>query len=190
MRAVLKHFANSDATQFKNVRVRFVKHVFPGETLITEMWKVTPTTIVFRVKVAERGEYVLANAAVELKGPAVSSAPAVAVVESKAPAAPAAAPKAGGGVFKAEAVFAGLAKRADAALVKQIAASYLFVLSSGGVTRSWLADLKTGAGSVVEVKEAKPADCTICKSLPCMLLLIPSRSRSSFSCCMLLGANE
>jgi putative sterol carrier protein len=163
VRAVIKHFANNDASLFKSVRVRFVKHVFPGETLITEMWKVSPTTIVFRVKVAERGEYVLGNAAVELRGPVPGSAPVAAAVEVKAPApAPAAAaPAAGGAKFKSEAIFAELKKRADPALVKQVGVIYRFDLTAGGSTRSWLVDLKNGSGSVAETKADTAAECAI-----------------------------
>jgi 3-hydroxyacyl-CoA dehydrogenase/3a,7a,12a-trihydroxy-5b-cholest-24-enoyl-CoA hydratase len=75
-RAVLRQYGGNDPARFKSIQTRFTRHVFPGETIVTEMWAdaatapadatTTPTRILFQSKAAERDEVVLANAVVEL----------------------------------------------------------------------------------------------------------------------------
>jgi len=181
VRAVLKHFADNDASRFKSVRVRFVKHVFPGETLITEMWAINNNKIHFRAKVAERGDYVLAGGVVELHGDPIKAAVA-APAPAPAPAAPAAAPKSApksaaappaappaassGGDFVSVLVFDEIKKRVDAQLVQKVKGTFRFDLNRDQQKRSWSIDLKNGNGSVSELpatSDAK-ADCTIIMS--------------------------
>lgn len=68
-RAVIHHFLDSNPALFKSIRVRFTKHVFPGDTIITEMWKDTPDRVIFQCKVAEREGLVLSSGVVQLALP-------------------------------------------------------------------------------------------------------------------------
>lgn len=65
-RAVLKNFGDDDPARFKSIKTRFARHFFPGETLVTEMWDTGNGGILFRCKAAERNEYVITNAKIEL----------------------------------------------------------------------------------------------------------------------------
>lgn len=65
-RAVLKQYGGNDGRRLGSINGRFSKHVFPGETIITEMWQESPTRILFQSKVAERDVVVLSNGIIEL----------------------------------------------------------------------------------------------------------------------------
>jgi NAD(P)-dependent dehydrogenase (short-subunit alcohol dehydrogenase family)/acyl dehydratase len=144
-RHVLKHFAGNNPARFKAIKVRFTKHVFPGETIVTEMWKVSPTRIVFQCKVAERPQdgNVLSNCYIDLH-------PATEAAASPAAAAPSAAAP---GLASA-AVFNNLAAALQAngaELVKAIKAVYQFdVIDASGKTHTWTADLASGNGALYE----------------------------------------
>eukprot|EP00455_Lapot_gusevi_P037804 TRINITY_DN423_c0_g1_i1.p1 TRINITY_DN423_c0_g1~~TRINITY_DN423_c0_g1_i1.p1 ORF type:complete len:752 (-),score=268.99 TRINITY_DN423_c0_g1_i1:137-2392(-) len=160
-RAVLQHFCKNDATRFKSIKARFSSHVFPGETIITEMWQVAPTRILFRCKVAERGTYVLLGGVVELHpDPSAPAAPA-------SPAAPAPAPASSSATAGSDAVFKQLQQQlaADpkraAALVKKVNGIYQFVVKKSGGEGYWVVDLKNGQGSVQQGKSSQKPDCTL-----------------------------
>lgn len=150
-RHVLKHFAGNNPARFKAMKVRFTKHVFPGETIVTEMWKVSPTRIVFQCKVAERPNdgYVLSNSYVDIhpEGAAPSS--------SSAPASSAGPQLASAAVFEN---LAAALKANGPELVKAIKAVYQFdVVDSAGKTHSWTADLANGDGALYQGAPKAPA---------------------------------
>ncbi|MEO8874192.1 MAG: SDR family NAD(P)-dependent oxidoreductase [Polyangiaceae bacterium] len=142
-RAVLKNFSKGDGRFFKAIRVRFSESVFPGETLVTEMWKENDEKIIFRCKVKERDKVVISNASVELykEIPVAKPKPKAQATASVSAAATSAEPNSAdifGGITKF------VAKNPD--LASKVQTSYLFKLSAP--ESSWVVDLKTGKGSV------------------------------------------
>jgi 3-hydroxyacyl-CoA dehydrogenase/3a,7a,12a-trihydroxy-5b-cholest-24-enoyl-CoA hydratase len=72
-RAVLSQFCDNDPKRFKAIKARFASPVYPGETLVTEMWRESPTRVVFRTKVQERDVIVINNSYVDIDGGSNSS---------------------------------------------------------------------------------------------------------------------
>jgi 3-hydroxyacyl-CoA dehydrogenase/3a,7a,12a-trihydroxy-5b-cholest-24-enoyl-CoA hydratase len=66
-RRVLQKFApEGNPDFFKSIKVRFADNVYPGDTLVTKMWKESDQRIVFQCTVKERDSVVISNAAIEL----------------------------------------------------------------------------------------------------------------------------
>ncbi|MBT3217604.1 MAG: SDR family NAD(P)-dependent oxidoreductase [Proteobacteria bacterium] len=154
-RHVVNAFSGGDPRYFKSIDVRFAETVFPGETLITEMWKESDTRIIFQCKVAERDKAVITNAAIELYTEIPTkpekAAPEVAE-EVGAPLEPTAAD-----VF--EVIGDYVAKNAE--LVSSVGKVFQFQLTDPEST--WTLDVKNDAGSVGE-GETAPPDCTLAMS--------------------------
>jgi acyl dehydratase len=64
-RAILHSVCGSDPSRFKSFAARFMNTVFPGDTLITEGWKVENGRCIIQVKTTE-GKIVLGNAVAEV----------------------------------------------------------------------------------------------------------------------------
>lgn len=67
-RAILHTYCGSDPARMKDFEVRFSGEVYPGETIVTEMWREGPTRVVVQAKAKERGTTVLSNAAATIAG--------------------------------------------------------------------------------------------------------------------------
>ena len=164
-RHVVASFAKEgDARYFKSIRVRFVKSVLPGDTLVTEMWQESAQKIVFRCKVKERDEVVLSNAAIELyeaiPQPKAKAAAQVAAAQPAAGQAPAGAANAASGLPTSGDIFAAIsafiAKTPE--LVGKVGKVFQFKLSEPAST--FTVDVKNGAGGV-GAGETTKADCTL-----------------------------
>jgi 3-hydroxyacyl-CoA dehydrogenase/3a,7a,12a-trihydroxy-5b-cholest-24-enoyl-CoA hydratase len=160
-RHVVRAFAGNDARKFKSIKARFAESVFPGETLMTEMWKESETRIVFRCRVKERDKVVISNAAIELFTEIPQALPK-AGAQAPAQASAQAAPAASGPTDRPSAdVFIGIADYVakNPNLVDKVKTVYQFNLTSPNST--WTLDLKNGKGSVFEGAGTAAPDCTL-----------------------------
>jgi 3-hydroxyacyl-CoA dehydrogenase/3a,7a,12a-trihydroxy-5b-cholest-24-enoyl-CoA hydratase len=150
-RRVLEKFApEGNPDFFRSIKVRFADNVYPGDTLVTEMWKESDQRIVFQCKVKERDSVVISNAAIELFEELPKPK------EKKKPAAEASTPEAieptAADVIAAVSQF--LAKNPGIAEKAQT----VFQLKLSDPTSVWTIDLKTGTAGAGET--AKP-DATL-----------------------------
>ncbi len=66
-RAVLRTYCGNDPAKFKSIKVRFSRSAWPGDTIVTQMWKVAEDKIIIRAHTKEKPEdFIITNAAVEL----------------------------------------------------------------------------------------------------------------------------
>jgi acyl dehydratase len=65
-RAVLRSYCDNDPLRLKTFEVRFSGVVFPGETIVTEMWREAAGRIILQARTEERGEVVISSAAATL----------------------------------------------------------------------------------------------------------------------------
>ncbi len=159
-RHVIKSFAkNKDARYFKSIKARFADSVFPGETLVTEMWKEADGRVLLRCKVKERDKVVISNAAVEFydvipekKVPTKAETPVAKATEKAAPAASQDPNSAD--------IFVGIGKylEKNPELAAKVGTVYLFKLT--GPDSAWTVDAKNGGGKVASGAPDKP-DCTL-----------------------------
>jgi acyl dehydratase len=62
-RAVLRTYCGNDPARLQALDVRFAGVVFPGETIVTEMWKIAGSELIVQARTKERGEVVISAAA-------------------------------------------------------------------------------------------------------------------------------
>jgi 3-hydroxyacyl-CoA dehydrogenase/3a,7a,12a-trihydroxy-5b-cholest-24-enoyl-CoA hydratase len=157
---IAKFCPNGDPRFFRSIKVRFVDTVFPGETVVTEMWK-EGSKVVFVTKVKERDKVVLGGAAVELFAelpkaappPAPSHAPSPALTHERAPAPPPTL------TLTSADVFVGIEDHVvrHPELQAKIGKSFLFKLKNPD--SAWVIDLKTTPATVKPGEGA--ADCSL-----------------------------
>jgi acyl dehydratase len=62
-RAVLHACCGGDPARLKDFEVRFSGIVYPGETIVTDIWQESPSRVLVQARTAERGDAVISNAA-------------------------------------------------------------------------------------------------------------------------------
>ena len=62
-RAVLHSFCDGDPAKLKDFETRFAGVVYPGETIVTEMWREGASRVILQARTKERGEIALSSAA-------------------------------------------------------------------------------------------------------------------------------
>ena len=149
-RHVINSFADGDPRYFKSIKVRFAKSVFPGDTLVTDMWKESDTRIVFVTKVKERDEVVIKHAAIELytEIPKKKAKPKAKAAAKAAPTVPISAD-----IFNAIGTYLGQ----NTGLTSKIGKIFQFKLANPASV--WTVDVKN-QGAVGKGETAKP-DCTL-----------------------------
>ena len=138
----------------KAVKVRFVKHVFPGEEIETKMWRASPTRVVLQVRAIERDEFVISGAFVEF----LEEITKVGAVHEKAKAeSKGVAPKATAFFKKMSEGYVKLPDTFKSAQVKKVGGLFVFTVDGS----NFFIDLKNGKGQIGVGPSPQPADITI-----------------------------
>ncbi|CAM4719917.1 unnamed protein product [Leuciscus chuanchicus] len=147
-RHVLKRYGGNDVSRFKSIKVRFVKPVFPGQALQTQMWK-EENRIHIQCSVKETGDVVLAGAYIDLHASVEAS------VSAGTPQTD---------VLQSDLVFAEIERRVKGQgqeLVKKVNAVLAWeIMKDGERARHWMLDLKTGQGALTRGVTGGQADVT------------------------------
>jgi acyl dehydratase len=67
-RALLAMACGHDPARLRSMQARFSAPVYPGETIVTELWNEADGVVSFRARVAERDQVVISNGRAELTG--------------------------------------------------------------------------------------------------------------------------
>ncbi len=65
-RAVVEAMCDKDPARFRSIKVRFANPVYPGETIVTDMWKDSDSDVIVRARLKERNVEVVKNARVTI----------------------------------------------------------------------------------------------------------------------------